>query len=226
MSIAAVIFDHDGVIVNSEPWYREAALRQFAELGVSLAPSELDQFTGMAADRMWITLRERFQLAQPVPDLIRREQDLFLEVFAAQPAPVPIPGVRELIDGLRADGCRLAVASSSCRRIVEGVLQRISLRDRFELLVCGDEIVNGKPAPDIFLAAARGLGASADQCAVIEDSGNGVRAAKAAGMFCIGVRNPDSGNQDLSPAEMVIADYGTDSRTELRGRLRGLGPSA
>lgn len=221
MPSEAVIFDHDGVIVNSEPWYRQANHRLFAELGITMTDAELTGFAGMAADRMWTTVRERYGLATPIPELIRREQDLFLEIFTALPNVAPIAGVAELIGELRTAGCRLAVASSSCRRIVSSVLQRIALLDRFDLLVCGDEIVNGKPAPDIFLAAARQLSLTPDRCAVIEDSANGVRAATAAGMYCVGVRNPDSGNQDLRSAHLIIDDYQTHSRATLLAQLRG-----
>lgn len=114
-------------------------------------------------------------------------------------------GVVETIRALQARGETLAITSSAVRSSIETILERLGLRDAFPLIVDGSEVVNGKPDPEAYLVTARKLGVQPAECVVFEDSYVGVVAAKRAGMYCIGVRNPRAQTrQDLSAADVVV----------------------
>jgi beta-phosphoglucomutase-like phosphatase (HAD superfamily) len=115
-------------------------------------------------------------------------------------------GIPGLISDLAGAGYRLAVASSGLERIIEYILETGGVRDHFEAVVSGDQITNPKPAPDIYLEAARRLGLNPSVCAAIEDTDVGVRACKAAGMYAIAFPCPTTQGQDFSPADTVIQE--------------------
>ena len=112
-----------------------------------------------------------------------------------------------MLERVHEGGFLMAVASSSPEIYINQVIDMLGVKEYFQVLCSGENVKNPKPAPDVFLKAAKELGVSPDECLVIEDSTNGCRAAKAAGMVCLGYYNPDSGDQDLSIADGVIADY-------------------
>ena len=116
----------------------------------------------------------------------------------------PIPGIVELLEELRRQRIAIGLASSSPRSFIEAVLAKFKIREYFACVVSGEEMPAGKPAPDIYLEAARQLHVPPEQCVVLEDSRNGVLAAKRAGMTCIGFANPASGGQDLSAADRIV----------------------
>ncbi|HUF39946.1 MAG TPA: HAD family phosphatase [Anaerolineales bacterium] len=201
--LGAVIFDMDGVIVDSEPIYFASNQRLFARLGFDVRGDDYAQFVGLSADRMWATLKERHRLPHPISDLVQMEADGMLAGLLAAELH-PMPGLLDLLDRLQAQGCKIALASSSARRVITAVLENLGLAGRFEPAVSGEDVPHGKPAPDIFLLTARLLGVPPAGCLVIEDSASGVRAAKTAGMRCTALRSPNSGPQDLSPADAII----------------------
>jgi len=144
------------------------------------------------------------------------ERTSYMDYLLSQENEEPMPGVAELIEELYKNKVKLVVASSASIKNIEIVLKMFNLERFFETKVSGDEVNNGKPAPDIFLYAAKVIGAQPEECIVIEDSKNGVEAAKSAGMKCIGFQNPNSGNQDLSSADMVINSFSEINYQELR----------
>ena len=119
----------------------------------------------------------------------------------------PIEGVYELIESLYENKIKLAIASSSPIKVIELVVKRLKADKFFKAVVQGDDVLRSKPEPDIFLYAAQKLNADPKECAVIEDSKNGVNGAKKAGMRAIGYLNPNSGNQDLSNADLIIKSF-------------------
>lgn len=119
----------------------------------------------------------------------------------------PISGITELLVSINKHNTTMAVASSSSIRFIEAVLRKLNIDKYFKLYISGEEIKKSKPDPDIFLKTAEMLQIKPKECIVIEDSKNGVIAAKKAGMKCIGYINPNSGNQDLSEANVVISDF-------------------
>ena len=201
--IRAVIFDMDGVMVDSEPIYFESNRSVFAELGFTVSHDDYAQFVGLDAGRMWAQLKALHNLPHRVPELVGLEADGMVAGLQAAGLE-PMPGLLTLIDALRSRDRRLAVASSSTRRVIQTVLAKLRLEDAFDHVISGEDVELGKPAPDIFLLASNLLEIPPAECLVIEDSANGVRAAKAAGMRCIGFRNPNSGAQDLSPADAIV----------------------
>ena len=196
--IRAVIFDMDGVLVDSEPLHFEAARLVLARHGVCFTEAENQEFLGVTAHETYATLRARHGLAVP--------EDQLVDAYAAElirliPTQVrPMAGVPEVLERLRAAGFRLGLASSAERVVISATLAGLGVADLFEVVVAGTDVGRGKPAPDIFLQCARRLGVPASACFVIEDSRNGVLAARAAGMRCAAIPCSATAEHDLSAA--------------------------
>jgi beta-phosphoglucomutase family hydrolase len=205
--LKAVIFDMDGVLIDSEPLHHHTNQKLFSELGFSLTDIEHSSFIGTTSHYMWNQLRDRFNLSLSIEELVKTDRSTYMEYLKSQENINPIDGVKNLIEDLCGKKIKLAVASSSPLDVINAVVDVFKFNNYFEKLVTGDDVKNSKPSPDIFLYAAKLLKVEPDECIVIEDSYNGVMAAKAAGMKCIGYRNPNSGNQDLSKADMIINSY-------------------
>ncbi len=221
MSISAVIFDMDGVLVDTEPYYLENNNRLFCELGFAIPPEEYVHFVGISARRMWTDLKSRFGLTQSVEELIELEYETHFAHLAALPALEPISGIRPLLARLAELGKALAIASSSPRRVIELTLARAGLAAYFPVTVSGEDVTHGKPHPDIFLEAARLLMTPPQTCLVVEDSPRGIAGAKAAGMTTVGFLNPHSGDQDLSAADLVVSNFSGED-IEAIARLSGV----
>jgi len=202
--LKAVIFDMDGVIVNSEPVYEKVELEIFRQLGIDISVSERYAYVGMKTDDMWEVIKQRFAVQQTVEELTRLEAEKFREHIKINGGIHPIPGAVELIKELHREGMALAVASSALKEDVYAIIETLDLDRYFSYKVSGCDVENGKPAPDIFLRAVELLGLKPEECVVIEDSENGVRAARAAGIKCVGLKNKGSGIQDLSAADLVV----------------------
>ena len=205
-----MIFDCDGVLVDTEAIYFEMN-RRFILSQKTGGPADFDlsyyeRFIGLAADLMWGELKETFALRESVSDLIANEKDLKAKALGAAPL-VPLAGVSEFMADLAAAEIPMSVASSGRRDNVQLILKKLGFADKFKAVVTGEDIIRGKPAPDIFLKAAELCGVAATAAVVIEDSKNGTLGAKAAGMRCVGYRNPHSGNQDLSQADIRISSF-------------------
>lgn len=201
-----VIFDMDGVLVDSEPLHLELEQRLFRQLGLPVDAALHDSLVGMAPRTMWSTLKTHFSLTQPLEELLETERQLKLTVLQQHEVPC-VPGVDDLLHRLHSAGCRLSVASSSPRVLIGLFIEKLGFRPYFDHVVSSEDVREGKPAPDIFLEVARRYGQPPARFTVVEDSANGVRAAKAAGMRCIGYQASNSGHQDLSPADMVTQDF-------------------
>jgi HAD superfamily hydrolase (TIGR01509 family) len=206
----------DGVIVDSEPLHKKTERVTLEPFGVTLTDGELDSYMGTEASLLMTRFIERFHLNVTFDVLYASYKSNLIRLFG-EGVP-PVPGAFPLIRRLAVAGFPLAVGSSSHRELVRLVLFRTGLADCFTAVVSGDDAARSKPHPDIFLEAARRLGVQPARCAVIEDSANGVRAAVAAGMFCVGFRNPKSTGQDLTSADWIVR-----SMEEVTvGRLRAL----
>jgi HAD superfamily hydrolase (TIGR01509 family) len=213
----AVIFDMDGVLADTEPIYMGITRDLFAHFGVTLPPEQLFSYVGIPASRMWSEIRSRFELRQPLSELIRLEKDRQLRDLTDRKQIPEIPGVRQLLGELTWMGTPMAVASSSSPEIVELILSKLAIRHLFAEAVSGRDVAQGKPAPDIFLKAAAALGVEPQNCIVIEDSPPGLAGAKRAGMVCIGFANPNSGKQDLTGADLILNDFSPESRLKVKG---------
>ncbi len=182
MALEAVIFDMDGVLVDSEPLHYAMTNAVLAPHGVAVEPDLYASLTGMGEAEFFELLVRRFALDAAPEQLLRQRLALCLERLASDPLP-PTEGAAECLLALQLDGWRLALASSATRLQVDLVLARTGLRALFEVTVSIDDVDRGKPAPDLFVRAAEGLGVAPDACVVIEDAALGVTAAIAAGML-------------------------------------------
>jgi beta-phosphoglucomutase family hydrolase len=203
----AVIFDMDGVIIDSEPIYFKAGNKLFQYLGLDVSEEEHHSYVGISSRDMWSRLRNKYKIDLSTEELVEMEMNMYIDYLLSRKDEKPIPGVVELIEDLYKNNRDLALASSSSIKSIKIVLDMFNLGKFFETIVSGYEVESGKPAPDIFLYAAKRLGVQPEDCVVIEDSENGIEAAKSAGMKCIGFKNLNSGKQDLSSADMVIDSF-------------------
>jgi HAD superfamily hydrolase (TIGR01509 family) len=214
----AVIFDMDGVLVDTEPSYFASNNDLFRGLGFSVTTKEYTDFVGSSAITMWSTLKERFRLAQGVAELIDLSYRAHMANLEALPALEPIPGIVTLLNRLTASGVPLGLASSSPRGVIELTLKKSQLTAFFPVRVAGDEVAHGKPHPDIFLKTAALLGVPNAGCLVIEDSPHGIAGARTAGMKTVGLSTANSGNQNLSRADLVVHSF-SDAETDRIFRL-------
>jgi HAD superfamily hydrolase (TIGR01509 family) len=192
----------DGVIADSEPIHCLSEQQVLEPFGITPTMEELQANTGMGADVLLKRFIERYGLKTTLEDLLNRLRLSLEENF--RNSVRPIPHALELIRSLHASGMRLAIGSSSDRRLIDIVMAHFGIIPFFDAIVSGEDVPATKPAPDIFLEAARRLRCRPAECIVIEDSRNGVLAAKQAGMTCIGYVSPNSRNQDLSLADCIV----------------------
>ena len=207
----AYIFDTDGVIFDSERLYIDCSVEAAEVLGMDSVVETCRRCIGVTDE---VTRAILFDIYRD-EELVERFRDLSIALVRERVAAGLLdmkPGVRELLDFLQAGGCRIALASSTRTDIVEKELADAGLREYFRIVVGGDRVSRSKPNPDIFLKAAELLGEKPDNCIVIEDSFNGIRAAKAAGMTAVMV--PDQ----LEPDEEMrnLADIILPSLTDVK----------
>ena len=205
--VKTVIFDMDGVLVNSEPLHHEVSLVQFKNLDIEVTDDVFATFTGNSNKMIYQKLKDRFELQQEIGDLIATKNKLFIEAFDKKENLNLIPGVKELIVDLYNNGVQLIVASSSEMEIINKVFERFNLDPYFTHKVSGNDFPESKPNPAIFVKAASYSKAPIQECVIIEDSTNGIKAAKAAGIFCIAYKSEEVDNQDQSLADIIIYDY-------------------
>jgi HAD superfamily hydrolase (TIGR01509 family) len=182
----SVIFDLDGTLVDSEPNYYEAGRRTLAEYGVpDFSLAEHERYVGISTRETLADWRERYGLSAPVEELLAVKDRHYLEL--ARAATRVYPQMRAFVGLLAAEGVPMAVASGSSPVAIGAILAGTGLDAHLRTVVPADEVAHGKPAPDIFLEAARRLGADPADCVVVEDAAPGAVAAHAAGMRCIAV---------------------------------------
>lgn len=203
--IKAVIFDMDGVIVESEYRNYKAKLKVLEPYGVTFDYNYYSQFPGNSNIFVWQKIIDDFSISATAEqmhkvDLIARDE------LIREEGHIAIDGAIELIKRL-SQKYVLALASGSPEHIIKDTVKYFDIEKYFKFIISGETIENCKPAPDIFLIAAENIRIAPEYCAVIEDSHNGVIAAKSAGMYCIGYENKNSGEQDLSLADIVVTDH-------------------
>jgi HAD superfamily hydrolase (TIGR01509 family) len=199
-------------MADSEPHSLASWHAVLARRGITLEQAVSDSMFGQRLIDTAQMLVTRYKLSEPPAALAREKESYQISHLAGRIAPMP--GVGELVDELERRGVGKAVASSGVRRYVTAVLEEIGLAHRFETVMTGDAVAKGKPAPDIFLAAARALQTEPRACLVLEDAPAGVQAAKAAGMRCLAIPNDHTRSLDLS-----LADWIVPSLTVVRAQL-------
>lgn len=210
--LKAIIFDMDGVIIDSEPQHARAALQVLEQNGVQTDLEYCTSFIGSSTRHMAEVTVEKFNMQISTEELLQQINEA-KSALAAKEGYLPIPGIKPLLEHLHRQGILLAIASSSSHREIENVVKALGIGKYFYKLISSSQISNPKPAPDIFLNALEKLGISPKEALVIEDSQKGVEAADAAGIPVVGYLNPHSGNQALDKAFVVISSFeGLDVR--------------
>ena len=203
VSVKAIIFDMDGVLIDSEPLYMEQERCSYARYGITLDHAELSRFVGTTQRYMWSAIKNDYGLTEPLDYLMAQHHQQLMKRLTTEPL-LAVPGVLALLRHLNKAGIPCAVASSSPRELVDVILRKTQVLTFFSAVVCGDDVTRSKPDPEIFLLAAKRLDVAPESCIVIEDSHHGVAAAKAAAMRCIGFQNPNSGQQNLTAADFCV----------------------
>jgi HAD superfamily hydrolase (TIGR01509 family) len=184
--IRAVIFDMDGVLVDSEQLINAAAIAMFKEKGLVVRPTDFLPFVGAGEDRYIGGVAESYHFPLDLPEAKKRTYEIYLDLVPTQLEV--FPGAHELVSACRKAGLRVAVASSADKIKIVANLEKARLPlDFWDTVVVGEDVQHKKPAPDIFLIAAQKLNVKPIECVVVEDAVNGVQAAKAAGMRCVAV---------------------------------------
>lgn len=196
--LEAVLFDMDGVIIDSEPLWSDAEKQLLARRNLSYSPSLKTAMMGRDARGAVGFLMEHYSLAESLGELIEERNQLIAELFKEHLKA--IPGALDLVRSVIAAGIMSGLVSSSPKPLVEIALEKLGATGLFDLTLSGDQVGRGKPAPDIYITAAEKLGVKPEYCLVIEDAPHGVAAAKAAGMCCMAV------STSVSVVELVMAD--------------------
>ncbi|MBZ9691718.1 HAD family hydrolase [Clostridium sp. M14] len=199
----AFIFDMDGVIIDSEPIHRQVHGEIMNTLGINISKGELALYAGATNEYIFTKLKERYGIKKSVSELMDCKSKLIINKVKEESLE-PINGIRELLNALRKNNIKTAIGSSSPRSLIEAVIDKFNLHDAFDCIVSGEEVERSKPYPDVYIEVSKKLGINPEKCIVVEDSHNGVQAAKSAGMKCIGFDNVNSGNQDLSKADVRV----------------------
>lgn len=202
----AVIFDMDGVIVDSELHWKSLEGFFLRSLVPHWTPQDQSKIIGLSLDSLYAMLRDTYGMTET--------QEAFLEQYHKMAAGIYqdkanlLPGFRDLLNQLLERKMPLAIASSSHQSWIAMVVVKFKLHSAFPVIVSAQQVGGrGKPAPDIYLYTAEMLSVKPEDCVVIEDSKNGVLSAKNAGMFCIGIRNGFNEEQDISAADVIIEGY-------------------
>lgn len=205
--IKTVIFDMDGVIVDTEPVHKYAYFKHFEELGIDVTEELYATFTGNSTRNVFQKIKDKFNLENEVEDLILRKRSLFNDAFDTKPDLELISGVYDLIEDLHANNVELILASSASKGTIERVFNRFKLNEFFTHKVSGEDFPKSKPDPTIFVHAASLSIHPKENCIVIEDSTNGVKAAVDAGIYCLGYNSENSKLQNLEGASVLIQDF-------------------
>lgn len=207
MPLKAVLFDMDGVIVDTEPLHRKAYFKTFDELEIAVSEDLYTSFTGASTKRVCETLIQEFDLDHTHEAIATIKRTHFKDYFYNDDEFDLIPGVRELIQHYYDNGVILILASSATMTTINMVFEKFSLEKYFSGKISGADLKESKPHPEVFLLAAEMSGEPTENCMVIEDSTNGILAAHRAKIFCAAYRSPHSKNQDYTLADTVVSDY-------------------
>ncbi|MFD0417016.1 HAD family hydrolase [Streptomyces sp. NPDC127108] len=218
----SVIFDLDGTLVDSEPNYFEAGRQLLAVHGVTgFTWADHETYVGISTRETLTDWRQRYGLTAPLADLLAEKNRRYLEL--ARASTQVYPQMREFVERLSDAGVPMAVASGSSRAAIEAILVGTGLDAHLKTLVSAEEVAHGKPAPDVFLAAAALLGADPTDCVVLEDAAPGALAAKAAGMRCVAIPYVAAQADDPAFASADLLLRGGQSEFTARAALDWLG---
>ena len=197
----------DGVIVNSEPLHKKAYNEMFKTVGINVPAELYESFTGQSTFSICKTLCSKFDLKNNPQDLVNLKRQFFKYIFKNDKELDLIDGVRDIIEDYHKNGLTLVLASSASMPTMNNVFTKFDLDKYFIAKHSGADLKASKPHPEIFIKAAKSSGFTRNECIVIEDSTNGIKAANSANIYCVGYKSKHSKNQDYSTADKVIASF-------------------
>lgn len=207
MPLNAVLFDMDGVIVDTEPLHRKAYFNTFKDLGIVLSDEDYAAFTGASTKKVTHILKAKFNLSCTADDIANIKRKYFKYYFDTDPDFNLLPGVKNLIEKYHKEGVKLVLASSASMNTINWVFEKFGLNPFFIGKISGADLEESKPHPEIFIKAAEIAGEPREHCMVIEDSTNGIIAANKAGIFCAAYRSEHSALQDYHLANLIVSDF-------------------
>ncbi|WP_406684041.1 HAD family phosphatase [Seonamhaeicola sp. MEBiC1930] len=205
--LKAVIFDMDGVIIDSEPLHNKAYHDMFDEVGIDVSKELYESFTGQSTINICKRLCEHFNLDESPETLVALKRKHYKQFFETNSDLSLINGVLELIQNYHRNGLTLVLGSSAAMTSINQIFDRFELNQYFKAKLSGADLKESKPHPEIFIKAAEASGFKPEECIVIEDSTNGILAANGAGIYCVGFDSFHSKNQDYSKANKVITNF-------------------
>lgn len=205
--LKAVLFDMDGVIVDTEPLHYKAYYQMFDAVSINVSDELYTSFTGQSTISICRTLCSHFNLSESPETLVALKRKFFKIIFETDKDLHLIDGVLSLIKDYHNNGMTLVLASSASMTTINNVFDRFDLNQYFIAKLSGADLKASKPHPEIFIKAAEASGYKKSECIVIEDSTNGIVAAKSAGIYCVGFKSPHSKNQDYSKADLLIDSF-------------------
>jgi len=203
----AVIFDMDGVVVNTEPIGYRANQKLYNALNINVSDEVYGTFIGNSDKMIVQKLKDLYTIPLTHEELLDEKYKYYFDAFDKAEDLEMLPGVKDLIVDLHKNGMKLLLASSASKRKIEKVFTRFGLHQYFDCTISGEDFEESKPNPVIFLEAVAKSGFEKNECIVIEDSTNGIKAANAAGIYCIGYNSGHTMGQDTSLANKVITDF-------------------
>lgn len=212
----AMLFDMDGVLVDSQPIHFAAQRMTLERYGIEVSEETFLNYTGMTYRDFLQDMKREHNLDMNIDEALKQIEDDFITALDKFDVK-PIDGIIELLQALQNMNIPAAIASSSSPRLIETFVERLGIKQYFKAFISGVQVEKSKPAPDIYLAAANALKTLPTDCVVLEDSHNGIVAGHYAHCYCIGFKSPHSGNQDLSLAN-VIVDSIRDINLDLFGQ--------
>jgi beta-phosphoglucomutase len=215
--LKAVIFDMDGVIIESEPLHHYAYHSMFKDVNVKVSDALYESFTGKSTINVCKQVCSLFNLKETPEYLVSLKRKHFDFVFNNDLNFDLIEGVLEVIQDYHNNGLTLILASSATMPSIDRIFNRFDLNPYFKAKLSGADLKQSKPHPEIFINAVKASGFKNTECIIIEDSTNGIEAAKGAGVFCIGFDSFQSKNQDYSKAGLVIKDFNDISFNKIKG---------
>ncbi len=201
--ISTIIFDMDGVIIDSELIHQQLEDEMFAEQNLIITEEDHKDFVGTSSIDMWTKIGKKQKLSKSPQELLILGREMYWKALEKDKVLL-FEGALDLIKLFYYNNFIIHVASSATHQTVDKVLEYFNIGKYFKYRIGGDEVLNSKPDPEIFIKSAMQSDSISENCLVIEDSGHGVAAAKAAGMICVGFDNPAGVSQNLSQADQVV----------------------
>lgn len=207
MPLKAVLFDMDGVIVDTEPLHRKAYFQTFKDLNISVSEEFYTSLTGTSTKKATSMIKEEFNLEVSPEEIATSKRKYFKQYFDTDPDFDLLPGVRELIINYYENNIKLVLASSASMNTINWVFDKFDIAKYFMGKISGADLEESKPNPEIFIKAAEIADEPRENCMVIEDSTNGIIAAHRAGIFCAAYKSEHSKMQKYDLAKITTTDF-------------------